>query len=1815
MLHKSRWAAYNRKMGEWWREFGEWVRKAPARKLRAILYNRRVQRTKVAQGSAKGWSEFKRMVWAMTIDMGSVRRSKVYRRLLLDVNGVVSERLAERARQQRWREQQFDWDYHCWQMREAEGLRQERQKQEAQKNEVRERKYREATQWVLACEERSSTVDFTACCTFVPKDGKWGEFKRLATTFDTLSQINGIVEACVLDSWEWLDRHSNVSGIGGKSMAVLGTVLVPGWALAMGGQMQDVECVVFKSMPQHMEMLIGLPVIRKRGDRMVVDQFRVHTLGSQENARLDWLWKVLRRMNGPIENHLALCSGILPQLVVMYSLGFNIGKVYAVEQDSVVRRVAEALWACVEHIAPHTMEGVDWSAFDWSIIASIIGGPPCTPWSSRSGCAQGFGDPVSKVFIAVARVMVMAHKENPAIKRILENVMVDHSLIADMATQEGYVEGEMWVLNSLEAGGAANRVRRYFAPEATREGALTAPHLNPQWLCEFNWRFLGFNVPCLVAAIDTENQVLVTNRYKKVKAASCDVRDRLNPGEVAGITTGWGQLAITDAERHSMTGNAFSNDAIWGIIRQWDLPVQCAPVCLVAEKRQSWSAAQQLGYYGGLPREQVRMELTEMGKDLVMPKLRLKDMLGRQHTVPFQTDAPGFVNKKLAVSADYMLAQMIKAGSHKLVEYEKKFWVALLFVQQKKGRTVIAEFDGPTWKTGDVLFALRPLHDRRALNSATAAGMPVYWVKFAPRLSECVMGPTAETKVFCVHDSSNAYHSVMLDEESKELCVSKIRLSTGEVQYIQAVGGDQGLAAMALFFPIWSRYGYCHFFGMAFEELWREFVDDTLCWGEGKNFAEAKEQAELKMFMLSIVKRMMGLEVSPKQDINVYKEVEFCGLWWSAMGICVGEKGVAYILSVLDQDPAGVKQARMLRGVLVQGRAAFEFTLAELNEFSRLMKPITEAIRRAEVDKVWEWTSSCKDSTVAYRVKLKDHKRHYTNPDRVVTKENCLCMLGDADPAAVEVGLWCVQRADANDVEVADLETYGMAWLLGIHPKSLNGSQQSWHISEKELFVPVVGVRFFGNYITHCINRWFMRHPEEQVSWVRGQMVPDVAKICIGSDSETALGSLLNIRIPEGKLEFLTAKIGRHQGYAEEMACTLYWPLARLRVHGEGGECCNSLSDFICRQIGEYKRRLNVQTNEDLDWEMTPWSLPITFQLGKPSDSTSDRGVPAGFEERTLMLSDAQWDKVMEAYVTDDSEYGGLMIKDIYAVAVGTFTGSGTVRDDVQALLGKMFFLLSVGDSSNKAVLYTPRTALRDVCGGAIDATRELVLVVPKGAEVRVSKLKIGEDEMYDRDMPDWAQFDMRRDILWCAHEGMHPHAKQATTVKRALTLGWWPSLEVMAKTHYRQCAHCEPLRLSIQVVGMGSKSSVRNAVVQFDDKPVPKELRAACGYVSVLTIVEITTGDTMYLPRKTEGAAEVALLFQTRWIPRKGLMQVLQSDNATELVGEVIQTLCAIHGIPRHIQSSVGDHCSHVERANAVIALCMRAAAKMGDVRNEADFLLYVGKAEIFQTQIQVTDGSTVFERNNGVKPITAGDLMILSDARDPERVKQLIAGMKEDDAELMQSIANRCEELIEEHLIGADKRARYNAAHRMKKEEARTVTDFGISVGDTVSYLGKRWLVQGADEVRKGEPAKLQLKRLDGSTVVKSVATYLVRPMATQRPQNLLPREQAAVLGEMVLFQTEEAGHFAIGKITAVEGDKLTVHEFEPRKGVGTTFLPLWIKGRRRERKADKPAGFTAEEVEVALTRLVCSVELDGNCKLTEASDNYVQTLGFTL
>ena len=256
---------------------------------------------------------------------------------------------------------------------------------------------------------------------------------------------------------------------------------------------------------------------------------------------------------------------------------------------------------------------------------------------------------------------------------------------------------------------------------------------------------------------------------------------------------------------------------------------------------------------------------------------------------------------------------------------------------------MVAQWDGKSYKKGDVLSVMRPLRDYRALNAAIARGLPMQWREFCPTVECCRIIFPVWCAWLAVHDSKNAFHSMMLTMGSRRLCVSKFRDGSGAVRYVQAIGGDQGCSACALFFTVWVRYGYSHFFGTAWEEWWSDFIDDTIVFGAGK------EDADLKIFILNAVKIKMGLHPSPKQDVSSSKEVLFAGLVWTLQGIAVGEEGRKHMLSILDTVPKGVSQCRTFRGVLVQARSAFSFTAAEIIEFGRRMVPITKAIDAASV--------------------------------------------------------------------------------------------------------------------------------------------------------------------------------------------------------------------------------------------------------------------------------------------------------------------------------------------------------------------------------------------------------------------------------------------------------------------------------------------------------------------------------------------------------------------------------------------------------------------------------------------------------------------------------------------------------------------------------------------------------------------------------------------------------------------------------------------------------------------------------------------------
>ena len=123
-----------------------------------------------------------------------------------------------------------------------------------------------------------------------------------------------------------------------------------------------------------------------------------------------------------------------------------------------------------------------------------------------------------------------------------------------------------------------------------------------------------------------------------------------------------------------------------------------------------------------------------------------------------------------------------------------------MFFQKKKDRTIIAEFDGATYKKGDVLFAMRPLRDYTKLNSTMALRIPDFWREFCPTIEAIRSVFPSGCKFMAMHDCKNAHHSVKLSDESYKYCNSRYIDGNGNPRIIQALGADQGINAIALFF-------------------------------------------------------------------------------------------------------------------------------------------------------------------------------------------------------------------------------------------------------------------------------------------------------------------------------------------------------------------------------------------------------------------------------------------------------------------------------------------------------------------------------------------------------------------------------------------------------------------------------------------------------------------------------------------------------------------------------------------------------------------------------------------------------------------------------------------------------------------------------------------------------------------------------------------------------------------------------------------------------------------------------------------------------
>ena len=981
--------------------------------------------------------------------------------------------------------------------------------------------------------------------------------------------------------------------------------------------------------------------------------------------------------------------------------------------------------------------------------------------------------------------------------------------------------------------------------------------------------------------------------------------------------------------------------------------------------------------------------------------------------------------------------------------------------------------------------------------------------------------------------------------------------------------------------------------------------------------------AQLKIRLLTLVKAEMGLEPSPKQDMSSKPEVVFAGLTWTVAGITVGKEGVKHILSVLDKEPGGVTQARTFRGVLVQARSAFKFTVEEMIEFGRLLAPITAAIDEASKTKKWVWSAECKASTVAFRAKLQDQPRAYTNPDDVLSDgKACLMILGDADPSAIVTSLWVVFKSNANEVVVEDLMEEGAAILLNLHPKSLNTSQRRWHISEKELYAMVHGVRKFGQFIASVIGRWAVTADKEEWSWNRGQLTVVTPKVVLGSDSSSALGMLLTLMTPGGKIEYITPKLARMMGYADDCACTLYWPMARLQLPGGGEGPCNSLCDFLCRLVGQLQRMLGTATEEDPEEaEELPYddNMIVVLVLDDAQDD-----IPAGLKLRSLALDDTQWQEVHRAYDADvASKYAAIQIKDIYDVFNNTFAGSLEVKQKIQAWEGKVFFPIQ---RAGKYVIFTLASAVRAI-DDVLQEEEELVLVVPRGALVTVSRclMPTAEDQ---EGMEDWEAQDMRTDILWWAHNGKCPHARRVQTLDRAMGVAWWPEIEAKADHHATTCTICVPKMDPAVEVGFGQGAIRAFYVVQMDDKIITQDIVAASGgkikTVAILAFTCVCTGVTVFCLRKDMTSLSAGVAYYTEWFKRFGGSVILWSDNAAAYMAAMMDTVATLCGTKRRVNSALGSHSVFGERRMAVLSRVLYEASVQGQLRDDQDLQLVVAGAEMEVNHFTITDGSTPMQRA-GLIPMSSKEHIAPTEWQleiGNMTAAEVLARIKDvDELRVAQAIRERCETLLGIHRVQQDKRARYNYARRVAEEGRKDTFNFatendGIVVGDVVDWNGSMWTYLDFEGPQGGTAVKVLLEKLKAPEqgVKKWVLWEQIRPVAIGRDQLQLPRaETECRVHDTVAYDWDGGVHVGVVLSLDKEDHTVLIQVLEGRKcAADVTFLAVW-SGQGVERRMQAcPEGYTAEVRTIESGAVHGVVELKGNHKLTEDSRLFLEALG---
>ena len=166
-----------------------------------------------------------------------------------------------------------------------------------------------------------------------------------------------------------------------------------------------------------------------------------------------------------------------------------------------------------------------------------------------------------------------------------------------------------------------------------------------------------------------------------------------------------------------------------------------------------------------------------------------------------------------------------------------------------------------------------------------------------------------------------------------------------------------------------------------------------------------------------------------------------------------------------------------------------------------------------------------------------------------------------------------------------------------------------------------------------------------------------------------------------------------------------------------------------------------------------------------------------------------------------------------------------------------------------------------DDADGVSDLMRHLVTVIPAGAALQVSLVEPVTDAGTGLH---YADHDLKRDLLIHCHDnGDHPSV--FTTNANVRALAWFPGMRNYIQDHCDSCAYCLAKRKAATPVGNAMRCRRRLKLVEFDHKVLPKDVADATGYDAVLSVVDVVTRVTMFVPVTSVDAVTTARALFTR--------------------------------------------------------------------------------------------------------------------------------------------------------------------------------------------------------------------------------------------------------------------------------------------------------------------------------------------------------------